>query len=70
MSLTIVLLSLVFLISQILLTVESVRVNSDLAISGKDFAIVGKHEGVDLYHVAIFCNEAIVDSLEKIFNLV
>ena len=67
MSLASILLRFVFLIEQVLLTILGIGVNCDFTIGSEYFAVIGKHQWVDLYHVAILCHEAIIDA-SKHFN--
>jgi len=56
-----ILLALVLLLSQVLLSVGGVAINSNLAISGEESTVLGYDERVNFNHVAISLHEAIVD---------
>jgi len=62
--LLLVLRALIFLVKKILLAESGIAVNGDFTIGCKYFVIVSKHKGIDLNHVTIARNEAIVDGIE------
>jgi hypothetical protein len=60
----------VFRVSELLLAIGSVVIDSDLAVSSKDFLVLGQNKWVDLNHVTVFSVEAFVYPCEDINNLV
>lgn len=55
-----VVLGLVFLDSELLLSVKSVSINGNFAVSSHHNTLLGQNERVDFDHVAIFLDEALV----------
>ena len=56
----------VFLSEDVLLSVKSIVVNSNLGVSSEEFVISSHNERVDLDHIAITSVEGIKDSLEHV----
>ena len=70
MSLAWVILSLVFLLGEVLLAEEGVRIDSDFAISTEHITFLSQHKWVDLDHVGVLSHEAVIDFAEDVLDLI